>query len=591
MSAYWKKMITLFLCLNLVLVAVSTVFAQGKAAVPGGMYNLRDYEKITGQKISSYNESPQLKELVTQGKIPSVEKRLPEEPLVVQPFDKIGQYGGVIKQTHIGMGAASVWDATLHEPLVYFDNTLKNIYPNVARAWKVSDGGKTFTFYLRKGIKWSDGEPFTANDIMFWYEDILLNKELTPVFPSWLSVEGKPVVVEKIDDYTVRFKFSSPYGYFLNRIAMGNETYAPMHYLKQFHPKYVSKEKLDELTKKEGFSFWYQLFAQKMSWTSNLDVPTIWAWKSITLLSQQYHIAERNPYYWKVDPKGNQLPYVDKWRRELVSGIDMIITKAITGEVDFQFRHIWNAYSYYTVLMENSKKGNYRVVRWPGTDTGAGGIYLNQNVKDPNLRSLFQNRTFRRALSLGINRNDINTLILLGLGEPRQGLGTPGHPAYQERYDKAYVEYDPKRANKLLDSLGLVKRDRDGYRLLPNGKPITITIDAASGYEISMQIMELVTKYWKDLGIKAEARLLERSLYFARTDANEFEACTWSINGGLTPIDGSWTPANLWCPLWREWLVKGGKSGEEPPKEIKKIWNIITVEAPATTSESKRNAL
>ena len=589
-----RDLFKVLVILGFVFFLIFTLVPMGvtqKELIKGGQYNLSDYQKITGAKIVKFNEAPQLTELVKQGKLPPVEERLPDDPLVVVPFEEIGQYGGVIKQTHIGMGAASVWDCTLHEPLVYFDSSLKTIYPNLAKSWKISDGGKIFTFYLRKGIKWSDGEPFTADDIMFWYEDILLNKDLTPVFPGWLTIKNNPVVIEKVDNYTVRFRFSDSYGYFLDRIAMGNETFAPKHYLKQFHPRYTSKEKLDELSKKEGFSYWYQLFAQKASWASNPEVPVIWAWKSVTPLSEQYHISERNPYYWKIDPQGNQLPYIDRWRRELVSGIDMIIMKAVTGEIDFQFRHIWNAYDYYTLLMENRGKGNYQVVRYPGTDTGAGAIYLNLNVKDPVLRSLFQNRTFRRALSIGINRKDINALILLGLGEPRQGLGTPTHPAYVEKYDKAYTEYNPEKANLLLDSIGLKKRDKDGYRLRPDGKPLAITIDAASGYEISMRIIELVAKYWRDLGIKTEPRLLERSLYFTRINANEFEAVTWSLNGGLTPIDGSWVPSNMWCPLWSTWLRTGGKSGEEPPKEIKKLWEMLQVEAVATTSVSKRNAI
>ncbi len=590
MKRFTRVLVLIVICVGLALSSISTSYSQQKAS-PGGLYNISDYQELTGVEIIRFNESPDLAELVEQGKLPPAEERLPEEPLVVEPFEEIGKYGGVVKQTHIGMGAAEVWNATLHEPLVYFDNNLRNIYPNVARGWEVSEEGKIFTFYLRKGIRWSDGYPFTADDIIFWYEDILLDQELTPVFPSWLIVEGEPVVVEKLDDYTVRFKFSGPYGYFLNRLAMGQETFAPKHYLKQFHPKYAPKKSLDELTKKEGFSFWYQLFAQKNSWASNPEIPTIWAWKSTTLLSEPYHIAERNPYYWKIDPEGNQLPYIDKWRRELVSGIDMIMMKAVIGEIDFQFRHIWNAYSYYTLLMEGSKRENYRVVRYPGTDTGVAGIYFNQNVEDPVLRSLFRNRTFREALSIGTNRNDINALILSGLGEPRQGLGTPGHPAYDEKFDYAYVEYDPDKANVMLDEIGLSERDKDGYRLRSDGRPVAITIEAASGYEISMQVMELVARYWEDLGIKAEARLLERSLYFARLDANEFEVSTWSINGGLTPIDGSWTPSNFWCPLWHDWLATKGKSGEEPPEEIKKIWNIITIEAPATTSESRRNEL
>ena len=586
-----RCIISLGMAFILFLSLIPTGFAQ-TGVVKGGLYNLSDYQKLTGKKITKFNESPALSELVKQGKIPSVEKRLPDEPIVVEPFEEIGEYGGTIRNAHLGMGDVTGWFRMVHEPLVYWDKDHRKIYPNVAKSWKVSDNGKTFTFYLRKGIKWSDGKPFTADDVVFWFEDIISNKEITPVFPTWLTINGKPAILEKVDDYTIRFRFQEPYGFFLNRLANGEEIYAPKHYLVQFHSKYTQKEKLDEMAKKEGFTFWHQLFAQKNNWAANPDLPEIRAWKTTTPLSSNYHIAERNPYYWKIDPAGNQLPYVDRWRRELVSNIDMIIMKAVAGELDYQHRHIWNQYPAYTLLMENREKGGYRILKYTGAETSTAGIYFNQTCKDPVLRSLFRNKMFRRALSLGINRNDINSLILMGLGEPSQGLLSKVHPAYVEKVDKAYTEYDPVKANRILDSLGLTKRDKDGYRLRPDGKTLTINIMASTHHTTSIDVMQLVTGYWKALGIKAEVNPLERSLFETRRNANEYEVLTFSIADGMEPlVDQYHAPDTRWCPLWYEWLNTGGKTGEEPPKEVKRLWEIYQKEAISTTSESQRNAL
>jgi len=593
MKKFFKFLVVLgvILCLNFTLISVS--FAQKGEIIKGGQYNLSDYQRLTGTKITKYNEAPVLAELVKQGKLPPVEKRLPDEPVVQVPFEEIGQYGGTLKgEAHLGVSDKTGWWRTVHEPLLYWDKDHRNIYPNIAKAWKISDNGKIFTFYLRKGLKWSDGQPFTADDIMFYYEDVLLNKELTPTFPTYLTVKGKPAVIEKVDDYTIKFKFQDPYGYFIARIAESVDLfYAPKHYLKQFHPKYTTKEKLEELAKKEGFTYWYQLYAQKADWALNPELPEMSAWKTTTPLTANYHIAERNPYYFKIDPAGNQLPYIDRVRRELVSNSQLIVMKVLSGDIDFQLRHVWNMYDNYPLFMENREKGGYRIVKFTGSQTSTGGIYINQNVQDPVLRSLFQNKMFRRALSLGINRNDINQLVLSGLGEGRLGLLSPLHAAYVESVDKAYTGYDPAKANKILDSLGLNKRDKDGYRLRPDGKTLALTIYVHANLTTTIDIMKLVTDYWKNLGIKAEVKPETNVLVGAKVQANEFEMLGFTIGTGADGYSGDLSPNVNWCPLWYRWLSSGGKSGEEPPKEIKRLWQIFQDEFYATTSEVKRVAL
>ncbi|MGQ9629435.1 MAG: ABC transporter substrate-binding protein [bacterium] len=347
------------------------------------------------------------------------------------------------------------------------------------------------------------------------------------------------------------------------------------------------------MAKAAGFDAWHQFFQQKNRWPySAPERPEMRAWKSVTDLSDPYQIAERNPYYWKVDTAGNQLPYIDRVMRELVSAVDIMILKVLSGDIDFQGRHLWTQYSSYTVFVQNREKGGYRVLKYRGGDPSRVVIYLNQTVKDPVLRELFRNKKFRIALSLGIDRNEINELVFMGLGEPSQGHSTPGHPAYVESIAKAYTEYDPKKANDLLDEIGLTKRDSEGIRLRPDGKPLNIILDVSSHHPDHVDAAELIVDHWKDIGIKAVVKAEDRTLFNTRGDANEAEIRVWSFSDAVEPlVDQYHAPNTYLAPLWYNWLNTGGKSGEEPPSEVKRLWEIFTDKALATTSEVERTEL
>ncbi|HON73209.1 MAG TPA: ABC transporter substrate-binding protein, partial [bacterium] len=245
-----KKCVVLLITIGVVLSSSSLVFSQQKI-VAGEYYNLSDYEKLTGKKITKFNEAPQLADLVKQGKLPAVEQRLPKSPLVVTPVEKVGQYGGTWRRAWLGLSDQWGPNKICHEHLVMFDKNGVDVLPNVAESWQISKDTTTYTFKLREGIKWSDGTPLTTDDVMFWYEDFLMNKELTPNAPSWLTAGGKPCEIEKIDTYRFRVKFAVPNPLFLISICKsgGNAFFLPKHYMKQFHPKYTPKEKLDAMVK------------------------------------------------------------------------------------------------------------------------------------------------------------------------------------------------------------------------------------------------------------------------------------------------------------------------------------------------------
>ena len=583
--------ISFFSIIVILVLFVSIIpISSAQIVAPTFQYNSpSEYQKATGKRITKFNESPMLADLVKAGKLPPVEKRLPVKPLVVVPVEKVGQYGGTWRRLYIGPADLMNFYTLTSGSLLKFNREDPSILePNLAESWQISPDGKTIIIKLRTGVKWSDGRLFTADDVMFWYNDIILNKELTPTPPGWLVVGGKVGKIEKLGTYTVSFTFSKAYPLILNHLA-NTTCFAPKHYLKQFHPGYTSKTKLDATIKGSGFQFWYQLFQSKASRGLNPDLPVVDPWKIVVPPGVGTRmVAERNPYYWKIDIAGNQLPYIDRVVFDFVENVEILNFKAITGEADIQFRHI--QLKNYPLFVEEGKKKGYHLYVW--RSGGTTGFHINQNNKDPILRKIVQDKRFRQALSLAINREEINSLLYQGLAKPKSACPIKGSMLYSEKWARSYIEYDPEKANKLLDEMGLDKRDKDGFRLRPDGKTLMITIENP-GLGTYPDECELVKEYWRKIGIKAEAKSIERSLYTVRQQAGEQDVSVWGtgyldqINPLLFPE--GWVPLSAncsWAPLWGIWYATGGKGGEEPPQEIKTL--ISWVEEVTTTIDAKR---
>lgn len=542
-----------------------------------------------------YNEAPMLAELVQQGLLPPVEERLPKNPMVIQPLEEVGQYGGTWWRAWTGLSDSPGPSKLVELRLVRFSSDGKDLIPELADQWSVSEDGKVFTFHLREGIKWSDGKPFTADDVIFWHDDIMLNTDLTPSYPRWLSPGGNPAKVVKVDAYTFKVIFESPYPLFSISQAYYGGFFAPKHYLKQFHPKYTSIEKLNAMAKEAGLENWYQLFGLKNNWLRNEELPVLFAWKVVGDATGSIMYMERNPYYFKVDTEGNQLPYIDRIAHRLVSNGEIINMQAISGEIDMQARHMTPRNL--PVMVDNSEKGNYQVFYWrPGV--GADPVIgLNQSVKDPVKRKLFQDLKFRQALSLAINREEMNELCYLGLGKPHQAAIPEGMPYYSPEWEKAFAEYDPERANQLLDEIGLTKRDQNGFRLGPDGKTLELTIEFPTAFPgaTTAASLELIQAYWEAVGLKTVLKGQERSLYNTRCSSGDAEIGIWNLDRCAQILAN---PGRLlgtitdcpWAVQYALWYNSGGKSGEEPPPEIKRLyelWDQIVV----TVDEQERDRL
>jgi len=464
---------------------------------------------FAGTAAAEYREAPMLAERVQAGKLPPVVERLPENPLVVQPVRSIGKHGGTWERLCINPNDTNMQSGLGYEPLARWDQTGRKVVPGLADSWEIRDDGTTYVFHLRRGIKWSDAHPFTAEDVLFWFEDIASNKDLHPIFPTMFTPDGNHFRLTAPDPYTVEFHFERPNGMFLEMMAFrGGWMYAPKHYLKQFHIRYADRTELEQQARDTGLGVWHRLFLKMSDLHYNTELPTVRPWKISVAPPAMRYVAGRNPYYWKVDPAGNQLPYIDRINFTVVQNVEMLNLKAMNGESDNQGHYLETPK--YTLFMENRERGKYRI---QADRRSTLGVYVNHYSKDPEIRPILQDRRFRIALMLAINREEIIELAFRGLAAPSRGVSMPEDPYFQPWFNELYLEYEPDRANRLLDEVGL-KRGRDGMRRMPDGKPFRQLIHWSPEDSPQSEMWELVVEYWREVGLhfvlKPEARTLFR---------------------------------------------------------------------------------
>lgn len=550
-------------------------------------------------EIWAFNEAPMLADKVREGKLPPVDKRLPPSPVVVTPLERPGDYGGLWRRAYTGLSDLVGARRVLYDPLVRWSPDYK-VLPNLAEKWDIGGNGRVFTFHLVKGVRWSDGEPFTADDIMFFIDDILFNKELTSTVPKWMAPDGKPPKVTKIDDYTVRFEFSEPYGLFLEQLACPHAmalVTKPKHYLKQFHKKYADPAKLEELMKEKKVSSWVKLFQDMSSLRHALFVdprmPSICAWITTVPAPAKRFVMERNPFYWKVDTKGNQLPYIDSVVHELQAESQTILLKAIAGEIDFQGRRLGGMQNS-VLLLSSLAQGNYKLI--PKIATASVGVLLapNLNHPDPEMKKILSDPRFRKAISYAINRNEINKIIYRGKGTPRQAAPLKESDFFSESYAKAYTEFAPDKADELLDEMGL-KEGPDGKRVRSDGKPLQIALDVMVNVQGWVDSAEIIASNLSSVGIETEVKSESRELFRQRTQAASHDIALWSGDGGMECLlEPRWyfpySSESLNAPLFAKWYQSGGKQGEEPPAEIKELMDAYN-EIVKTVSKERQKEL
>lgn len=540
-----------------------------------------------GVAQGDHNEAPQLAERVAAGGLDPVEARLPVNPRVLEPVERVGEYGGTWRSGLVGGGdtgwmARTIW----YDFLVAWDHDWNEIIPNVAEDFEVNEDATEFTFYLREGMRWSDGEPFTSDDIVFWYEAVLTNSQLTPAPPGWMISGGEVLEVEALDDYTVVFRFAAPNGLFLQRLATtdGNHpTLYPRHYLEQYHIDY-NPEGVEALMEEAGFQEWADFFADKASYdarATNTELPTLFPW----VLTAPYDgtttrvTAERNPYYWKVDTEGNQLPYLDRIVMDVFEDSEVLLLRALSGEIDLQDRHIATLDNR-SLFVDNQEQGDYRFFDTVPAWSNSTVISLNMTHNDPVKREIFQNKDFRIGLSHAINRQELIDLIWFGRGEPFQAAPRPDSEFYHEQLARQYTEYDAELANEHLDRAGYSERDSAGYRLGPDGNRISFAVEVVPALRPEwVDVMELVQQYWSEVGIDMQIRTIDRSLFYTRKEANEHDANVWQGDGGLDVVlEPRWyfpfSHESNYAILWADWFMTRGSDGEEPPEAVRQTMEL-----------------
>jgi peptide/nickel transport system substrate-binding protein len=592
-------------------IAASDLAASGLVGELQGPAMVTDPEKWP----KMFQEAPMLAERVKAGKLPPVGERVPQEPMVWQPLNEVGQYGGTWRRAFTGPGdVENANRINASDKMFFWSADGSKIVPSAAKAYELSEDGKTYTLHLRKGMKWSDGAPFTADDFVFWFEDLYGNKEIVPTPIPDMQPQGRPGRVVKVDDVTVQFAFDVPYYLFEEMMAgdtnigggqsvrqaqkLSLGAYSPGHYLKQFLPKYSSVEAVNARAKQEGFENWLQMLHFKKDWSLNPELPTLGPWKTVQPITSPIWLLERNPFYYAVDTAGNQLPYMDRVQLTLAENLEIINLRAMAGEYDEQERHI--DISKLPVILDNQQKGNYKV----HLDLGFAGadflLQINQSFKsDPEIRKWLTNADFRRALSMGIDRDQLNETFWLGIGtvgSPAPGESMPQSPGPEWR--RKWSTLDLKQANALLDKIGLSKKDAGGYRVrTDNGERLRVQIIAVQAFLPYPKLSEMVADQWQKIGIQADVRELERNLAMTRVRNNEHHIFIWN-NGGTEllylfprhaiPVD----PVEAYMgPEYALYYASGGAQGTKPDDpNILRIWELFSEAASLKAEARNRNA-
>jgi peptide/nickel transport system substrate-binding protein len=533
--------------------------------------------------VSKYKEAPMVAEMA--GSLPPVDERLPMNPWVCPVAEMVGNYGGTIRRGF--KGVSDRWGPTKHidRCMTYYSQDLV-LQPRLIESWDVSDDATTFTLHLRKGVKWNDGTEFTSANFKWFYENQAKNPDISASPPgshSSRGADGKAVLCEMEfpDDYTVVFKFAHPNPLWIYGTFRSNNGFFTPEYMAQFHMELVDdKAALEAKVKEAGFAAWNELFEDRNWWYLNNERPQLYPWVAKNSLADELFIMERNPWFFGVDPEGNQLPYLDTITHRLFETTEVFNMWIINGEIDFQNRHV--GINNYTLFKENEANGDYKV--FLGTSAGHSALQLNLATKEPRLNEFFNNRDVRIAISYAMNRDEVNELIYDGLLTPRQYSPLKLSPNYYEKLSNAYIEYDPAKANEMLDAAGYEK-GADGFRTFKDGETISFIIEGTAEPGSSGEDeVQLVVKYLNDVGIKATYKYFERSLYTEHFQANEIEGAWWGGDRTVVPLAPG-APIFRGTMIDRPWASGFGiyfnSSGTdpnsvEPPADhfINKIWAI-----------------
>lgn len=540
----------------------------------------------------SFGEAPVLAALVAEGLLPPVSERLPENPKVRAPFQSIGVYGGDLRRGLTGdiIQMPAIMKMMNEALLEYAKPRGDSTEANLAESYTFEEGGRVAIVQLRKGIRWSDGHPFTADDILFYYEDVLFDDNARPLErptpPPALVIDRKPILIEKLDDYTLRLSSHEVMGRLEYVMARVDQIVLPKHVFAKWHPRYNPAASYEDFRSRSSR-------AQAMY---TPGIPTLTAWHPVEWTRGQQIVFERNPYYWKVDSAGNQLPYIDRVIFTVIPDVQVMLLKFMNEELDLlgRYAHI----QMYPTLRAGAASGKYRLFLSDPSPGGAQAFYLNWDSENPRLRQAFRTRDVRIAMSIAINRQEISQLLFHGLLEPGGFTFYPPNPYANDESIGRYAEYSPDRARALLDAAGYVDRDQDGIRELADGSPFELTFDIVSTWHTD--IHELISDYWGAIGIKVHIYSALRDIIMPRRFSGDFEVHCWGLDTAAHPYQDiqRWAITDDLSPWWHpnatqegpEWLRASTRHLMQAASTIRKdevahhtikARDLITINVPA----------
>jgi ABC-type dipeptide/oligopeptide/nickel transport system permease component/ABC-type transport system substrate-binding protein len=527
---------------------------------------------VAGVRVVPAGQSPLLADLEREGSLPPLAQRLPDEPVVMQGPDGIGQYGGTWLRLATSAEDVDIIGFRMSgAALVRWSPLGYPIQPHIAKSVVPSENATVWTVTLRKGMRWSDGAPFTADDILYWWEQEIQNKTMSAVAPPFMRIGGKMGRIERVDAEHVRFVFDNPYPLFMEALASATMVAgSPQHFLRKYHPDPAIGDK--ELIAREmatrGLPSPKALYAYIKKW-QNPEHPRMWPWVYRSFRGDPPQVFVRNPYYYAVDTAGNQLPYIDRLQFT-VQDLKLIPLTAANGGASMQDRHL--RFSDYTELITRGRAAGTRVLHWYSATRSQWVINPNLNRRvdegEPDSKdkaALLSDKRFRQALSLAINRPRIVIAEQAGIGEPSQVEPGPLSPFGSQRLAKAFTDYDPKRANALLDELGLTGRDGEGYRTFADGRRMTFYLDFTAF--TGMGPAQFVIDDWRDVGVRCVMRERTRPLFYTEKDAMSFDFNVWSGESDYLPLVSPryLIPVNtesFYANGWARWYQRGGFYGD-----------------------------
>jgi peptide/nickel transport system substrate-binding protein len=559
--------------------------------------------------VAEPREAPSLAERVAAGELPPIDERIPDDPMVISPIDELGQYGGTLNLLSMWADNAHRIRILGYETLFAFDVDYTKVVPNLARAFTANEAADEYTIHLRSGLRWSDGTLYTSADIAYAVNDILGSDDYTGERPPFFQ-DHTTMKAEVIDSFTVKLILREPNGLLPRQLAGALGAFLsswPKHYCSYFQPSYNGNVITEALG--HGLASWQEYFSLKCgsivnaSYFANPDRPHLGPWIVSTppSASSRSAIFVRNPYFWQVDTKNRQLPYLDRVRFAFSENREEMLVRALAGETDFQSRHI-DTPSNRPLLYDNQKKGGYRLALRSSAEMNALILNLNLTVNDPEKRKLFNLRDFRIAMSHAIDREEINQAIYAGLSEPWQAAPRRESIFFDEQMAKQFTNYDVELVNELLDKIGLTSRDKQGYRKLAGGRTLRLRTPVISNIDAAMlDTVELVRMHLARVGIRLDLQIVDRTLQVARRDAGEYDLLPWKGDGGLGVLDDPryYFPYNIestWAPGWVAWSANPeSRKAVRPPVPVRRqigLWReLLSNSDPVVQTQLMREIL